>query len=102
MERLNEAMALVERQLEGEVDVRRASRIALMSEHHFRRMFSALAGISLSEYVRRRRMTIAAASVVSGAEPLQDIAVRFGYGSADAFSIVPLGVVDFGSAWFTR
>ncbi|WP_066903206.1 AraC family transcriptional regulator [Millisia brevis] len=86
MERLNEAMALVERQLEGEVDVRRASRIALMSEHHFRRMFSALAGISLSEYVRRRRMTIAAASVVSGAEPLQDIAVRFGYGSADAFS----------------
>lgn len=53
MERLNEAMALVERQLEGEVDVRRASRIALMSEHHFRRMFSALAGISLSEYVWR-------------------------------------------------
>ena len=39
MERLNEAMALVERQLEGEVDVRRASRIALMSEHHFRRMW---------------------------------------------------------------
>ncbi|MFD4406331.1 effector binding domain-containing protein [Nocardia sp. NPDC058499] len=86
MERLNEAMALVERQLEGEVDVRRASRIALMSEHHFRRMFSTLAGIPLSEYVRRRRMTIAAASVVSGAEPLQDLAVRFGYGSADAFS----------------
>ncbi|MBO0677258.1 AraC family transcriptional regulator [Mycolicibacterium sp. S2-37] len=86
MERLNEAMALVEQQLEGEVDVRRASRIALMSEHHFRRLFSALAGIPLSEYVRRRRMTIAAAFVVSGAEPLQDLAVRFGYGSADAFS----------------
>lgn len=86
MERLNRAMALVEQQLEGEVDVRRASQIALMSEHHFRRMFSALAGMPLSEYVRRRRMTIAAASVVSGTEPLQDLAVRFGYGSADAFS----------------
>lgn len=86
MERLNAAMTLIEQQLDGEVDVRRASQIALTSEHHFRRMFSALAGMSLSEYVRRRRMTIAAASVVSGEEALQDVAVRFGYGSADAFS----------------
>lgn len=86
MERLNQAMDLVEQQLSDVVDVRRASQIALMSEHHFRRMFSALAGMSLSEYVRRRRMTIAAPSVVSSAEALQDVAVRFGYGSADAFS----------------
>lgn len=88
MERLNQAIAAVEHQLEGEseVDVRRASRIALMSEHHFRRMFSTLAGMSLSEYVRRRRMTLAVASVVSGEEALQDVAVRFGYASADAFS----------------
>ncbi|WP_147106385.1 AraC family transcriptional regulator [Nesterenkonia populi] len=86
MERLNEAMASVEQQLEGEVDVRRASQIALMSEHHFRRVFSTLAGMSLSEYVRRRRMTLAAASVASGQEALQDLAIRFGYRSADAFS----------------
>lgn len=89
MERLNQAIASVEHQLvegEGEVDVCRASQIALMSEHHFRRMFSTLAGMPLSEYVRRRRMTLAAASVVSGQEALQDLAVRFGYASADAFS----------------
>lgn len=86
MELLNQAIASVEDQLAGEVDVCRASRIALMSEHHFRRMFSSLAGMPLSEYVRRRRMTLAAASVVSGREGLQDLAVRFGYSSADAFS----------------
>jgi len=86
MERLNKAMASVEQQLGGEVDVRRASQIALMSEHHFRRMFSTLAGMPLSEYVRRRRMTLAAAAVVSGSESLQDLAIRFGYRSADAFS----------------
>ena len=86
MERLNLAIASLEEQLEGEVDVRRASRIALMSEHHFRRMFSTLAGMPLSEYVRRRRMTLAAASVVSRQEALQDVAVRYGYTSADAFS----------------
>ena len=31
-----------------------------------RRMFSSLAGMPLSEYVRRRRMTVAAAEVVTG------------------------------------
>lgn len=86
MERLNEAMSFIERHLEGDVDIRRASRIATMSEHHFRRVFSTLAGMSLSEYVRRRRMTLAAASVLTGTETVQDLAVRFGYGSADAFS----------------
>ena len=44
MERLNEAMSFIERHLEGDVDIRRASRIATMSEHHFRRVFSTLAG----------------------------------------------------------
>src|SRR5690606_3387440 len=42
------------------------------------------AGMPLSEYVRRRRMTVAAASVVAG-EPFLDVAVRFGYGSTEAF-----------------
>lgn len=86
MERLNEAIASVEQQLEGVVDVRWASQIALMSKHHFRRIFSTLTGMSLSEYVHRRCMTLAAASVVSGQEALQDLAVRFGHGPADAFS----------------
>jgi AraC family transcriptional regulator len=70
----------------GEIDVAALARITLTSEYHFRRMFSVLAGMPVSEYVRRRRMTAAASAVVSGDEPLQDVAVRFGYASADAFS----------------
>jgi AraC-like DNA-binding protein len=50
-----------------------------------RRMFSSLAGMPLSEYVRRRRMTVAAAEVVTGIGDLLGIAVRYGYGSAEAF-----------------
>jgi AraC family transcriptional regulator len=48
-------------------------------------MFSSLAGMPLSEYVRRRRMTVAAAAVVGGRDDLLSIAVRHGYGSAEAF-----------------
>ncbi len=79
-------MARIEDDLDGEVDVRVLARIAGTSEYHFRRMFSALAGIPLSEYVRRRRLTMAAAEVLSGQDSLLDIATRWGYGSNEAFA----------------
>ncbi|WP_107432874.1 AraC family transcriptional regulator, partial [Streptomyces fradiae] len=62
------------------------ARVAATSEYHLRRMFSALAGMPLSEYVRRRRLTVAGAAVLAGREPLLDIAVRYGYGSGEAFA----------------
>ena len=55
------------------------------TEYHLRRMFSSLAGIPLSEYVRRRRMTVAAGDVIDG-EDLLGVAVRYGYGSTEAFT----------------
>jgi AraC family transcriptional regulator len=55
------------------------------TEHHLRRMFASLAGMPLSEYVRRRRMSLAAADLVSTGEGQLTIAVRYGYGSTEAF-----------------
>jgi AraC family transcriptional regulator len=90
LDRFNEALAYVEDHLEvardGDVDARELARVAVTSEHHFRRMFSALAGMPLSEYVRRRRMTLAGAAVVGGDETLLDIAVRYGYESGEGFA----------------
>jgi AraC family transcriptional regulator len=54
------------------------------TEYHLRRVFSSLARMPLSEYVRRRRMTVAAGDVL-GDNDLLDIAVRYGYGSTEAF-----------------
>lgn len=85
LKRLNDVMANIERQLDQPVDVAELARIAATSEYHLRRLFSALAGIGLSEYVRRRRLTVAAAEVLAGEQSLLDIAVRHGYGSAEAF-----------------
>ncbi|WP_030418922.1 AraC family transcriptional regulator [Streptomyces sp. SCSIO 75703] len=82
---LNRLVGLVEDHLAGELDVHEAARSLGTTEYHLRRMFSSLAGMPLSEYVRRRRMTVAAAEVVRGGEPLLDIAVRHGYGSTEAF-----------------
>ncbi|WP_328343989.1 AraC family transcriptional regulator [Micromonospora sp. NBC_00421] len=86
LERLNEALAHVERHLDAPIEVADLARITLTSEYHFRRMFSALAGMPLSEYVRRRRLTVAAAEVLAGERTLLDVAIRHGYGSTEAFT----------------
>ncbi len=82
---LNRLVDVVEEHLAADLDVVRLSATLGTTEHHLRRMFSALAGMPLSEYVRRRRMTVAAADVVTGSGDLLSIAVRYGYGSAEAF-----------------
>jgi AraC family transcriptional regulator len=86
LERLNQALDHLEACLDREVDVAEAARIAAVSEYHFRRLFSALAGMPLPVYVRRRRMTLAAAEVLDGQRTLLDVAVRYGYGSGEAFA----------------
>ncbi|KOT38549.1 AraC family transcriptional regulator [Streptomyces caelestis] len=86
MERLNQALEHIEGRLDQQVDVAEVARIAATSEYHLRRMFSALAGMPLSEYVRRRRLTVAGAEVLAGREPLLEIAVRYGYSSGEAFA----------------
>ncbi|SOB80473.1 AraC family transcriptional regulator [Streptomyces sp. 1331.2] len=86
LEHLNRAMERIERDLDGEVDVSELARIAMTSEYHFRRLFSLLAGMPFSEYVRRRRLTVAGAEVLDGERTLLDIAVRYGYTSGEAFA----------------
>ncbi|WP_405592816.1 GyrI-like domain-containing protein [Streptomyces sp. NBC_01190] len=86
LERLNQALDHLEACLDREVDVAEGARIAAVSEYHFRRLFSALAGMPLPVYVRRRRMTLAAADVLAGELTLLDVAVRYGYGSGEAFA----------------
>ncbi len=82
---LNRLVDLVEEGLTEEIDVAGLARTQGTTEYHLRRMFSSLAGMPLSEYVRRRRMTVAAAEVIGGQDDLLAIAVRHGYGSTEAF-----------------
>lgn len=92
MTELNRLVALVEERLApGDADgaglaVEDLAHEVGTTEHHLRRMFSALAGMPLSEYVRRRRMTAAASQLVAGDDDLLTVAVRHGYGSVEAFN----------------
>ncbi|AZN43237.1 AraC family transcriptional regulator [Paenibacillus albus] len=86
MKHLNEAMQYIEDHLCEEINFDHLSRIACCSEYHFRRIFSYVAGMSLSEYIRKRKLSYAAAILQSGNEKIIDIALRLGYESPDAFS----------------
>ncbi|MFD5618693.1 GyrI-like domain-containing protein [Streptomyces yangpuensis] len=86
LERLNQALDHLEDRLDQDIDMAEVARIAAVPEYHFRRLFSALAGMPLPTYVRRRRMTLAGAEVLAGELTLLDIAVRYGYGSGEAFA----------------
>ena len=81
---LNQVIDTVEENLGAEIDIASLSSELGTTEYHVRRMFSSLAGMPLSEYIRRRRMTVAAADLL-GDDDLLDIAVRFGYSSTEAF-----------------
>ena len=80
VKQLNQALAYIEANLEGEIHLERAAQLACCSTYHFQRMFTYLAGIPLSEYIRRRRMTKAALDLQNGAKVL-DVALKIGRAS---------------------
>lgn len=86
IKRMNDALNYIEENLDNEIDLKEVARLALCSEYHFQRMFSFLAGISLSEYIRRRRLTLAAFEIKNSSIRIIDIAIKYGYKSPDSFT----------------
>ena len=84
IDRLNQAVDYLEGHLEAP-DLGEAARIACCSPYHFQRMFTLLAGAPLSEYIRRRKMSRAAADLQHG-ERIVDVALKYGYSSPTAFN----------------
>ena len=86
LENMKLAIDYIERNLDGEIEYARIAQIAFCSQYHFQRMFGFLTGVPLSEYIRRRRLTLAAFDLQNGAEKIIDIALKYGYNSPDSFS----------------
>jgi AraC family transcriptional regulator len=83
---MNEALKYIEEKLAEEIDYKEVARRAYCSEYHFKRMFSFLAGVSLSEYIRRRKLTSAAFELEDGNAKVIDVAMKYGYRSPDSFT----------------
>ncbi|MCL1878289.1 MAG: AraC family transcriptional regulator [Defluviitaleaceae bacterium] len=84
--RMNATLAYVEDNLAGEIDHAELAKIACCSSHNFYRVFSFITDVSLSEYIRRRRLTLAALELQNSNIKVIDLAVKFGYESPVSFS----------------
>jgi len=85
-ERMNAAIDYIEENLAAEIDFNEAAKRACCSTFHFQRIFFVVTGVTLAEYVRRRRLTQAARELTSGKIKVIDIAMKYGYDSPDAFT----------------
>lgn len=86
LENMKNAIDYIEDNLDADIEYARVAQIALCSQYHFQRMFAFLIGIPLSEYIRRRRLTLAAFDLQNSNEKIIDIALKYGYNSPDSFS----------------
>ncbi|WP_044642489.1 AraC family transcriptional regulator [Risungbinella massiliensis] len=86
LDKMNGALAYIEENLTEELDYKEVARLSCCSEYHFKRMFSFLAGVTLSEYIRRRRLTLAAFELQNRNKRVIDVAVKYQYSSPDSFT----------------
>ena len=86
LENLNAAIAYLEEHLGDPLDWEALARKAGCSSFQLQRMFPYLTGMTLPEYVRRRRMTRAAADLRAGDARVAEVALRYGYESPTAFN----------------
>ena len=86
MDRLNDAISYIEEHLTEEIDYGKLGQIACCSSYHFQRMFTYMAGIPLSEYIRRRKMSLAAVDLQGKNMKIIDVAGKYGYNSPTAFN----------------
>jgi len=86
LENLSSAIEYIEDHLDKEISYDELARIACCSTYYFQRIFSYIAGISLSEYIRRRRMTQAAFELQRTEKKVLDVALKYGYSSPTSFN----------------
>ncbi len=106
LNRMNNAIDYIEANLADSISYDKAAQIACCSTYHFQRMFSSIADVPLSEYIRRRRLTLAAFDLQTSDIKVIDVALKYGYESPEAFSrafkklhgVMPVSARDIGVA----
>jgi len=83
---MNQAIDYIENNLSDEIDYSKAAQYMNCSVWEFQRIFSFMAQVPLSEYIRRRRLTLAAHDIQVSKDKIIDVALRYGYDSPASFS----------------
>ena len=82
--RLNKAVEYIENHLDEDIDISNAARIACENEDGFKRIFRSLTGLTVNEYIRKRRLSLAVSDIHNG-EKIIDVSIKYGFNSSDSF-----------------
>lgn len=82
---MNNAVEYMEANITEKLDIEKVAKIALSSTFHFQRMYHMITGVTIAEYIRRRRLTLAAQDIISG-EKIINVAYKYGYETPEAFT----------------
>ncbi|OOM06453.1 AraC family transcriptional regulator [Clostridium saccharobutylicum] len=82
---MNNAVEYIEDHITEKIDIEKVAKVALSSTFHFQRMYHMITGVTIGEYIRRRRLTLAAQDIVSG-EKIINVAYKYGYETPEAFT----------------
>lgn len=83
---IQRAIHFMEENLDQDLDIQDIAACSCVSTFHFQRIFGVLCGITVGEYIRNRRLTLAAQELSKGEDKVIDIALKYGYESPDSFT----------------
>ncbi len=83
---IREAIEFIETNLAEDISAEDVARHVNISPFYFQRGFTLLCGYTIAEYIRNRRLALAAGELAGGSAKVIDIAMKYGYGSPDAFT----------------
>lgn len=83
---LNNTLEYIERNLDVSLNIDDISKVACLSRYHFQRIFHVLTGFTVTQYIRNRRLTLAAEELITTDKRVTDIALKYGYESPEAFT----------------
>ncbi len=83
---IQRAINYVEAHITEPIDFEEAAKQAYSSSFHFQRVFSILCGLTLGEYIRMRRLSLAGNEIMTGRIRVIDAALKYGYDTPESFS----------------
>lgn len=86
IEQFQNSINYIEDHLTDKLDAEAIAETAALSSFYYQRIFTALCGMTLMEYIRARRMTQAALELTHADERVIDVALKYGYDSPDSFT----------------
>ncbi|MGN4123802.1 AraC family transcriptional regulator [Lysinibacillus sphaericus] len=86
LQSIQQAIEYIENHLTEDIQIEDIANVAHSSSFHFQRAFAILTGMTVGEYTRGRRLTLAAQEIASSDCKIIDIAYKYGYETPEAFA----------------